>query len=136
MSTPYNAITAYLETKGLGTRGTNLFMMSMPQSPDNCICIFPTPGINDPNNINQPYAKGTFQVMVRNTRGDNAETIIYTIYDELHNLMGVTLSEVYFVEIVGMQDEYVNLGKDSMNRFQLVWNFRFETYRENKNKDK
>lgn len=130
MSNPYKPITAYLQSKGIGTEGINLFIAHVPQSPDTCLTIIPTPGIYDPNNIQQPYSKGTFQLFARGNDFTAAYALLDSAYNELQNLVGATLSDMYFVEIVALQETPTFVGKDSMNRFQLVQNYRFEVWKQ------
>lgn len=126
---PYKAITEYLASESIGTEGTNLFVAHVPPTPDICIVVIPTGGIYDPNNILHPYNKGTFQLFARGTF-DEAYTLLTNSYNVLQGLAGVTLSTIYIVEVVALQDEITNLGKDALNRFQLVQNYRFEIYKE------
>lgn len=132
---PYKSISTYLQTKSIGTEGTNLFVGHVPPSPDTVLCVIPTPGIYDPNNILHPYDKGTFQLYVRGSNFEVAYTLSEQSYNELQALAGVTLSEIYFVEIVALQNTPTALGKDSLNRFQLVQNYRFEIYNPTENRE-
>lgn len=124
----YKAITEYLQSQSIGTEGIDIFLSHAPQSPDNLIALFPTSGIYDVNNIVHPYNKGTFQILVRNIRSDVADTKIQAIYNVLQGLSGVELSTIYFVEIIALQDTYTDIGKDSLNRYQFVQNYRYEIY--------
>ncbi len=130
---PYKAVSAYLQSRSVAVEGTNLFVGHVPPSPDSLLCVIPTPGIYDPTNILQPYNKGTFQLFARGTF-DEAYTLLENAYDVLQGLGGVTLSTLYFVEIVALQDEVTELGKDSLNRFQLVQNYRFEYWKQTENR--
>lgn len=107
--------------------GENIFIGHMPPSPDNALCILPTPAIYDPTNILHPYNKPTFQLMAR---GDfnTAYTMLRDSYNVLQNFGGEELSGIYFVEIVAMQDEVNSLGKDGLNRMQLTQNYRALVY--------
>lgn len=135
MSNPYKSISAYLQTKSIGTEGTNLFVGHVPPNPDTVLCVIPTPGIYDPNNILHPYNKGTFQLYARGSDFTAAYNLLEQSYNELQALAGVELSGIYFVEIVSLQDTVTAIGKDSLNRFQLVQNYRFEIYKSTENRD-
>lgn len=128
MADPLLSIIDYLETKGVGTEATDLFMGHVPPTPENCIVLIPTPGIYDPNSILHSYDKGTFQVYVRNLNTATAIEKINAVYNWLQGLSGVELSGTYFVEIIALQNRYTLLGKDGLNRTQLVQNYRYEIY--------
>jgi hypothetical protein len=107
--------------------GTNIFIGHMPPEPDDCICIFPTPAIYDPNNILHPYDKPTFQIMARGDF-DTAYTMLRNSYDVLQGFGGEELSGIYFVEVVALSTDVNSLGKDGMNRMQLTQNYRALVY--------
>jgi len=55
----------YLNTWGIGTVGTNMFIANMPPSPTKCLSIFSNGGLMSPQNA--PYYNPQFQILIRDT---------------------------------------------------------------------
>lgn len=129
MANPYKTIAEYLQTKGVATVGTNLFVAHVPPSPDTCLVVYPAPGnIYYAPNIQHAYSKGSFQIVSRSRDFDTAYDLLISAFNWLQNAAG-DIGTFYFIEIVALQTEVQSLGKDEMNRFMLSQNYRFEIER-------
>ena len=90
-------IAQYLDNEGIGTfdeSGTtgNIFIASLPQTPDTCISIYPNGGL--PADSKMSYDKPTIMILIRGTTNPIiAETLAQQIYDQLHGFHHNTFVE-------------------------------------------
>jgi hypothetical protein len=106
-------IKSYLETKDI----TNVFIGSMPTSPDICTVLYATGGYNPYIGFNNIVEYPTFQVMCR---GINYLEVSSRIENIKNFLNGNTLS---FPFIENIQPP-VGLGRDNSNRWEFSCNFK------------
>lgn len=131
---PYEAVATYLQSRGVGTFGTNIFIGHTPPDPNTLLVVFPTPAIYDPNGILHAYDKPTFQLYARALDFTVAYDLLRDAFNVLQAFGGEELSGIYFVEIVAMQNEVNYIGKDALNRAQLTQNYRAEVYSPTENR--
>jgi hypothetical protein len=116
-----SALTDSLET--LLTSVTNLYIGSMPDSPDNCVAIFPTGGFA--RSMSGTYLEEpTFQIRIRNTSQAAATTLADTIKDLLH---GNSTTKILMIQQMGDVQGFgdsVGVGMDPKKRYQCTINFR------------
>lgn len=128
MATILESIGDYLVTNSLGTLGTNLFLGTLPESPDVCTAVFENSGTppaftmgNGGIAIDYPM----LQVICRAGREDypTARDAVETIRNLLASVTDVTISNVQILRIEPMGS--VNpLGVDPKQRPLLSVNFR------------
>lgn len=129
MSNPYLAIAEYLQDSGVVTVGQNIFVAHVPPSPDTCLTIYPTPAnIYYPPDVREAWSKGSFQLYGRSHSFDEAYNLIISAFNWLQGASG-DIGGFFFLEIVALNTEVHSLGKDELNRMQLVQNYRFEIER-------
>jgi hypothetical protein len=128
MATILESIGDYLVTNSLGTLGTNLFLGTLPESPDVCTAVFENSGTppaftmgNGGIAIDYPM----IQVICRAGREDypTARDAVEVIRNLLASVTDVTISNVQILRIEPMGS--VNpLGVDPKQRPLLSVNFR------------
>lgn len=104
----------------LGTLGTDIFYSNQPDSPDSCITVLDTGGLESDRYL--PHAEVTFQVIVRNVHYDTAETKANSIVDILHKKKHSTIGGEYHYYIF-LLTEPVSLGRDEKGRDEISINF-------------
>ena len=101
-------IGTYLQSQGIGTLGTNLFLGLMPDEPDNCIALFEYAGSPPDLHWNGEYPG--LQVRVRGTSYEAARSKIGDIVKKLHGLYEQILSDEGEPE--GISDEGEDNGEE------------------------
>jgi len=105
------------EIKGLLTSVSNVYIGSMPATPDQCVCIYNTGGYNrslSGTELEEP----TFMVKVRAATYSAGETACNTIKDLLH---GATTTKLLMIQ---QQGDIQDIGRDENNRPEFTMNFR------------
>ena len=105
------------DIKTLLSTVSNVYIGSMPTTPDNAVCIYNTGGFSrslSGTEVEEP----TFQVRVRNTVYATGETLCNTVKDLLH---GATSTKLLMIE---QQGDILDLGRDESNRSEWSINFR------------
>ena len=104
----------------------NIFVGSMPDSPDTAVMVHPTGGPEA--STKSGYATPTVQVMVRGTRDPRTGSdLADKVYSALHGLRSQTLpGGTWVVRSTGMQSAPISLGEDSTGRHEYSMNFRLE----------
>lgn len=126
-------IGTYLQSEGIGTLGTDIFLSQMPDTPDEAIALFEYAG-NAPSRMGGNRQPG---IQVR-TRGDYETaraTIddIYTLLSKIGNEYeddapeGVTINGTTYLHFQTVQEPFP-LGPDDNGRHELAQNF-IVTYR-------
>jgi hypothetical protein len=112
-----------LQILGVGTKGTDLFMGTMPDTPDNLVALYEYPGEGRSlawNSITRESPN--LQALVRNKSYDAGRTKIEQIVNALHGLANVTLGTTKYLLINSIQSPGL-LQRDSSNRAIFVVNF-------------
>ena len=113
-------IGAYLQSQGIGTLGTDLFLGLMPDQPDNCIALFEYAGSPPDLHWNGEYPG--LQVRVRNKSYAAARTKIEETMKKLHGLHEQILSGTRYLLIKARGSPEI-LKRDANNRVELFVNF-------------
>ena len=113
-------IGTYLQSQGIGTLGTDLFLGLMPDQPDNCIALFEYAGSPPDLHWNGEYPG--LQVRVRNKSYAAARTKIGEVAKKLHGLHEQTLFGTRYLLIKARGSPEV-LKRDNNNRVELFVNF-------------
>ena len=105
------------DIKSLLTGVSNVYIGSMPDTPDNAVCIYATGGY--PRSLSGTFVEEpTFQIKVRNTSYATGTTLCNTIKDALH---GKTSTKLLMIE---QQGDILDIGRDESNRQEWTINFR------------
>lgn len=118
----------YLAAQGEGTVGTNIFLGSMPDSPDDLVALIEVGG--DPpvdtfgavaGNIN--VEKPQIQVQCRAAQDDysSARVKAESVYKNLHGLAGATLNGTKYLSIDAVESPF-NIGRDQNGRWLSGFN--------------
>jgi len=109
------SLTADIRT--LLTTVSNVYIGSMPATPDNAVCIYNTGGYA--RSLSGTFLEEpTFQIKVRNTSYSTGETLCNTIKDLLH---GKTSTKILMIE---QQGDILDIGRDANSRPEFTMNFR------------
>lgn len=101
----------------------NVFRGSMPDSPDNVICLYDTGGYNPTDTKDgREYERPTFQVKIRNISYDAGYAIAEKVKDALHLVRDKNINGHFYSEIKQMTD-ILSLGKDTKERSEFTVNF-------------
>lgn len=129
MSLLLDDLGVYLQAQSIGTVGTDLFKGILPESPDDCISIDQSGGVEPDREL--PLEKPTIQVLVRNDDYATGLTKAKAIYDLLHRAGHDNGAEpvlkvggVDVMDIFAMQEPF-HLGKDENERDLFTLNFVF-----------
>lgn len=115
-------IALYLQQKGIGIIGTDIFKGQLPASPDNAIALFEYAGEpQDLTDANLEYP--SLQVMVRNKNYAAGRQKIEQVRNTLHGLAETTINNVRYLLIQAKQSPEV-LPRDENGRAIFVCNFR------------
>ena len=113
-------IGTYLQSQGIGTLGTDLFLGLMSDQPDNCIALFEYAGSPPDLHWNGEYPG--LQVRVRNKSYRAGREKIQQIYELLHGLHNQIFSGTRYLLIKARGSPEV-LKRDANNRIELFVNF-------------
>lgn len=120
-------IAQHLHNNGIGVLGTSLFKSYLPESPNTCIAIFDTGGLEpdlDITDIKNP----TFQILVRDISYSLGKTKLDSIRTLLHGKsntdLGVGGTNFFYIFAVA---EGGHIGRDDNNRDEFSINFRCKT---------
>ena len=107
---------------------SNVYLGSMPTSPDNAVCIFRSGGY--PRDLSgTEVEEPTFMIKVRNTSYPTGETLCDTIKDLLHGQNDKTIGTgetARKVLLIQQQGDVLDLGRDESNR--QLWSINFRCY--------
>jgi len=109
-----------LQTDGVATVATNLFIGIMPDSPDLCVALYEYSGASPLEVLRDNDAtleRPSIQVMTRGARNDYpaARTLIENVRDSLTSITDQTISTVRFLR-VHHQSAINSLGTDENER--------------------
>jgi hypothetical protein len=115
------SIASILESEGVGTLGTDIFVGTMPESPDKCLATYDSGGSPpEPNLIHRPNV----MIHVRgNKQGyESASDLVFTTYTTLHNLGNFRYNDWWYLLVWAASDP-IWLGMDENNRPVFSINF-------------
>lgn len=116
-------VVAYLQTNGVGTLATNMFISTFTGSPDNQIMVNHTGGVEPDRD--QPLGRPTVQIMVRNTDYKTGFTKARDIFDLLHQKFAIIKTANTDVMKCDALQEPTYLGLDVEGRYLFTCNFVF-----------
>lgn len=116
-----NDIAAYLATLGIGVVGTTIFKSYMPPTPDACIAVLDTGGVEPSHDI--PTKHPTFQVLVRSTTYALGKAKLDSIRSALHQARGELISgQTYFYYVFALS-EGGHIGRNDRGLDEFSINF-------------
>lgn len=118
--TMLNEIGAYLQVRGVGTLGTDIFLGALPDQPDNCVVLFEYAGSPPDLHWNGEYPG--LQVRVRNKGYGLGRAKIGQAVRELHGLHETVLSGRRYLLIKARGSPEI-LKRDASNRIEWFVNF-------------
>lgn len=126
MSDFLNEIADYMETAGVGTVATDIFIGEQPADPNDCVAIFGLPGevIGDQREV-ASLQFPRFQVVIRNSDYDAGSAKLQDVRDTLHSKYGLQLPSWRVLRMAADQ-EGGPIGSDDQNRFEFSINFTCE----------
>jgi hypothetical protein len=117
-----DALADYLQTQGLGTVATNVFVGFLPAKPDTLTALYTTGG--PPPDARLGYDNLAFQVRTRGATPRSAYERAMAIYAVLHGLHNTTIGTIDLVDCLAIQSSPVNIGRDEAGRFECSQNYR------------
>lgn len=112
-----NEIGSYLEQKGIGVVGNDIFFAQVPENPDDIIAIFETGGFEPELLFDKVIEYPTFQIWVRGLDYETARSKIQAIFELLSGN-----TEIY--PLIHAMQSPVSLGQDEQNRWEFSCNFK------------
>lgn len=120
-------LAADLQTAGLGTVGTSIFIDQIPPDAENALLLIPYPG--QPSDNLQQVQHPRLQVTARNISRAAAQAAITAVYQRWDNQeaweAGPTPTQV--VDCKALQAPF-SLGQDELQQWRMVCNFKFCIY--------
>jgi hypothetical protein len=123
-------IAEYLETNGIGTYATDIFIGSEPPEPDSCITIYEYPG--SPPDLQAEMENPNIQIRVRNASWEAARLKAQAIQDLLQEIgneyntakaEGITINGTFYAAIRTTLSGITSLGEDENRRMRLTQNY-------------
>lgn len=114
-------IAEYLQANGVGSIGTNIFLGTRPDSPDNVVCLFPTGGFAQ--NLALDDVRMTVQVLVRDKSYPTCYNRIWQVFNLLDKTQNrlITAPSGRKMVVRAMQPPFL-LERDANNRVVFVFN--------------
>lgn len=127
----------YLENKGIGKFGVDIFEGNEPTSPDNCITLYEYAG--ETPDLIAGYDYPNLQVRVRNTNYNKGRELLQRIQDILQEIgnelgeddnlvSGLIINSTFYSAIRPIQG-IIPLGTDDNKRVIIVQNFKINKQR-------
>ena len=121
-------IVAFLDSEGLGTAGTDLFMSRMPDTPDACGCVYETGGITPDLGFGSSlvrFESPAIQVVFRGTKldYDGPRAKAKTAWESLAGVEAPqSLSGTIYNWIHPLQSPFLLEKPDEEERFSIAFN--------------
>jgi hypothetical protein len=113
----------------------NIFVMSIPATPDTIISIYPSGGTS--GDFKLAYDRPRIQIIVRGTKDPRVGyELANKIYDKLHGMYNCTFvpNGTHIVLCEGVQTP-IHIGKDSNGRHEFSLNFDLEVLNQTENRE-
>ena len=103
----------------------NLFISELPETPDNCVAVFDSPGLAPA--LHTEWKQPGVQIRIRGDKGAYraAHLLAQTIGDLLHGIHNETVGATRYALIQQMGD-VIPLGRDQLERPELSMNFQIQ----------
>lgn len=114
-------IATILDDAGVGVLGTDMFIGSLPTTPNNAIVIVQTTGTEPDSEL--PLDNPTFQILIRNTTYTGGQEKLGDVKDALHQFSNQEIGDTYFYYILANTNGG-SIGRDEQDREEFSINFR------------
>lgn len=116
-------VATYLQTNGIGTLASNLFISYLPDSVDSCVAVLDTGGLTP--DIDLPTKEPTFQVFIRATTYDAGKAKLDSVRALLHNFYNNYLvnGQTYVYRINALS-EGGHIGQNGRGQDEFSINFK------------
>lgn len=122
-----DSLGTFLQTEGVGTLGTDIFLGLMPDTPDACVVMYEYAGTgpaqffgdDDPT----PYESTSVQVQVRGATYAAARTKARAAYTALQKVANETLTGIPFLRVDPLQSPFF-MARDENRRVLFASNYR------------
>lgn len=111
----------YLVSNGIGVFGTDIFIGTLPPSPDDCIALFEYAG--EPPDLHWDGEYPGLQVMARGAKYPTARAKIEQVKNLLHGVTEEVINGTRYL-LIHARHSPETLGKDENGRQLFVVNFR------------
>ena len=119
-------IATLLQTNGVGTLGTNLFVSRLPDNIDSCVGVFDTGGLIP--NIDIPLGEPTFQVYIRAVSYEAGKTKLDAVRALLHRRMNqVVITGGTYAYYIYAMSEGGHVGQNERGQDEFSINFKILT---------
>ena len=126
-------VAAVLQTGGVGTIATNIFVGTLPDTPDDCVAVVETGGIAPDHTMGAGPAtiigaataaveRPRFQILVRDTSYAKARVVSQQSHNLLDGLVDRTINSVLYHRIEAVQSP-IDIGRDDNDRQMFSLNF-------------
>ena len=122
-------IGSYLNSASISTQdltlGTNLFLGRLPESPDSCVALVQTAGVNPTDTFGTsfpPLENQGLQTLIRATSYATAEALAVDVFKSLTSVENATLTSTLYFKIEGQQSPFALL-RDDQERQVMSYNY-------------
>jgi len=115
----------YLQQRGHGTLGTNLWLYQLPDTPDICVAVRSYEGMDPLASQNDAYPgieRPRLQIAVRSTDISAAMTAAWAIWRDLARITNEIVNGAFYVSVRPLQSPFI-IERDGMNRWVIAANF-------------
>lgn len=117
----------FLQTNGIGTVNTNIFLSEMPDQPDSCVALYEYQGFPPGFVFGKTipiYEEPKFQVVVRDVSYAAARLKANNIYKLLVGMGDQVLSGTRYLGIQALESPFADPGgRDAANRAKVLCNY-------------
>lgn len=115
----------FLESQGLGTQGSTLFLGSRPDAPDTVLAVYQYPSGSSPEYVQESFGpiaeKVQIQVVARSRDYAEAEQLAYQAWSALAAVTNAILSGTKYRKIIPNSSPGL-LGRDTDDRLLVSFN--------------
>lgn len=116
-------IAQYLQAAGIGTQATNLFYATMPDTPDDLVCIYEYAGSPPAfDHTGLAWTNPGLQVVARSKSYATARTKVEECFGLLKSVHNFSLNGSQYLRIEANQSPF-SIGPDPVGRHRLAVNF-------------
>lgn len=113
-------IATYLQTAGLGTVGTNIFLSYLPDTVDTGLAVIDTGGVMPDSYL--PTKSPTIQVFIRGANYEAGKTKLDLVRSTLHQLANTQVGSTYIYYCLA-QSEGGHIGRNERGLDEFSINF-------------
>lgn len=124
MNPPSKDIASIIQSAGIATLGTDMFVSNLPDDPDDCVALIDTGSWGEPES-DLGYSYPLLQVVVRGAQNEYLSTYskAVSIRDTIMGLSPQTINSIWYSGFWVSMD-VSSLGRDERDRIKFAINFR------------